>query len=710
MSSRHQYLRGADVVGACPLDCPDACSWVVTVRDGTAVALRGNREHPFTRGALCVKVNRYLEQAAAPDRLLYPLRRAGRKGEARFARVSWDEALGEIAGRLRSVIGRYGGEAIWPYQGTGSFGYIQGVRGWAGRRLWNVLGASHHDPDTICAAAGAAGLTYTLGTSAGMDPETFAASRLILLWGTNTLSSGHHLWKFIQEGRRNGAYVAAIDPVRTRTADQADEHLAPIPGTDAALALGLLHVVVNLGAEDRGYLERHTLGWEAFRRRIEQFPPGRVAAITGISEQQITALGERVAHTRPTGIRATMGLQRHAGGGMALRVLACIPAVTGDWRLPGGGLAYSTSGHFGLNDAALWRDDLLPHPVRTLSMTRLGEGLLELGNPPVMALIIYGSNPLASVPHQTKVRAGLAREDLFTVVIEHFPTDTTAYADIVLPATMATEHTDLTSAYGHLYLQWNQPAAALPGECQPASETFRRLARRLGLTEPCLYDTDEELARQLLDSGHPSLAGITLDKLRSHGWARLSYPRPFLPFALGFPTPSGRLEFLSERAAADGLDPLPGYTPAKEVTDEALARRYPLALVATASHHFLNSTFANNPELRKREGPPRVTLHPDDAGRRNLRHGQHVRVFNDRGSFTATLEVSDRVRPGVAAATKGHWPKLDGGGANVNATVDERDTDMGGGAVFHDNRVDAEPITKGGHPAPTRSTGGTPPR
>ncbi len=543
-----------------------------------------------------------------------------------------------------------------------------------------MLGASHHDPDTICAAAGGAGLEYTLGTSAGMDPETFAASRLILLWGTNTLTSGHHLWKFIQEGRRNGAHVVAIDPIRTRTADQADEHLAPIPGTDAALALGLLHVVVSLGGEDRGYLERHTLGWEAFRRRIEEFPPGRVAAITGISEQQIVVLGERLARTRPTGIRATMGLQRHAGGGMAMRVLACIPGVTGDWQYPGGGLAYSTSGHFGLNDAALWRDDLLPHPVRTLSMTRLGEGLLEVGDPPVMALVIYGSNPLASVPHQSKVRAGLARGDLFTVVIEHFGTDTMAYADVVLPATMQHEHMDLTSSYGHLYLAWNEPAVSPPAECLPASETFRRLARRLGLTEPCLYDADEDIARQLLDSGHPSLAGITLDRLRHEGWARLSYPTPFLPFASGFPTPSGKLEFFSMRAAADGLDSLPGYTPPKEVADKALARRYPLALVATASHHFLNSTFANNRELRKREGPPRIVLHPHDAADRRVRDGELVRVFNDRGSF---------------GATKGHWPKLDGGGSNINATVDERDTDMGGGAVFHDNRVDIEPIGTG---------------
>jgi anaerobic selenocysteine-containing dehydrogenase len=667
------------VLGACPLDCPDACSWVVTVDDGEAVSMRGNAEHPFTRGALCVKVNRYLEQTKAQDRILHPMRRVGRKGEGRFERISWDEALDEIAERLGEVTREYGGQAVWPFQGTGSLGYIQGLEGFAGRRFFNVLGASIHDP-TICSIAGSTGLKYTLGTSGGMDPEDFARSKLILLWGTNPLTSGHHVWKFIQDARRDGAHVVAIDPVRTRSAAQADEHLAPLPGTDAALALGLLNVIVRLGAHDQAFIDRHTLGWEAFRARIEEFPPDRVAEITGLPEDRIVALGERIARTRPTAIRATQGIQRHAGGGMALRTLACLPGVTGDWALPGGGLCYSTSGHFKLNLPGLVRIDLLPHPVRTLSMTRLGEGLLDVDEPPVKALFVIGANPVGSNPHQTKVRRGLGREDLFTVVLEHFPTDTTDYADIVLPATMQTEHLDVVAGYGHLYLVWNEPAVAPPGECLSTSETFRRLARRMGMTEPSLYDSDEDLARQLLDSPHPSLAGITVEALRKQGFARLNVARPFLPFADGFPTSSGRLEFYSERATRAGHEPLPGFTPPADSGDG-------LVLISAASHHFLNTTFGNNPELRRRSGAPTIVLHPGDAAARGISGGDPVRIHNDRGAFEAVAEVSERVRPGVAATTKGHWAKFNGG-ANANATVDERDSDMGGGAVFHDNRVE----------------------
>jgi anaerobic selenocysteine-containing dehydrogenase len=376
---------------------------------------------------------------------------------------------------------------------------------------------------------------------------------------------------------------------------------------------------------------------------------------------------------------------------MTLRTLACIPGVTGDWQRPGGGLVYTTDGYFGANRAALVRDDLA-RPVRRLSMTRLGEGLLEIDDPPVMALIVYAANPVVSTPHQNKVRRGLARDDLFTVVLEQFPTDTVDYADIVLPATMQSEHADLHDGYGHIYLAWNEPAVAAPGECLSTTETFRRLARRMGLTEPCLYDSDEALAAQLLASDHPSLTGITLERLRRAGWVRLNYPTPFVPYAGGFPTPSGKLEFTSERAAADGHDPLAGFTPPGEVDDAQRARRFPFALVVGASHYAINTIFANHPELRRRAGPPRVTMHPEDAAERGVVAGQSVRIFNDRGGFVAELEVSDGVRRGVLAATKGAWLKLSGD-ANINATVDERDADMGGGAIFSDNRVDIQPGT-----------------
>jgi anaerobic selenocysteine-containing dehydrogenase len=680
------------VRGACPLDCPDTCSWIVTVKDGEAQTLRGDPDHPVTRGALCNKVAHYLAYTRSPERVLYPMRRRGPKGAGRFERVSWDEALSEIASRFRSIVDTWGGEAIWPFIGTGNMGLIHGAYG-GGRRFWNVLGASRH-VQTICTIAGGFGTGYTLGDNrVGMDPETFRLSKLIVIWGANMLSTHPHMWRPILEAQRRGAHVVVIDPIRTRTAAAADEHIAPVPGTDAALALGLLHVVLAEGAEDRAFIEEQTLGWDAFRARILAYSPERAATECGLPVETIVALGRRIAHTRPTGIRIGIGLQRHGGGGMAVRTISCIPGVTGDWRHAGGGVLYDTRGFFGLNWPALWRDDLRQRPARELHMSRLGEGLLELDDPPVKALFVYASNPVASMPHQTKVRRGLLRDDLFTVVVDHFETDTARYADLVLPATMQTEHAELLIAYGHLYLSWNEPAVAPPGACLSTMEIFRRLARTMEMTEPSLYDSDEAIARQVLDSAHPSLTGITLEALQDRGWMRLHYPEPFVPFAAGFPTPSGKLEFVSERMARAGLDPVAGYTAAYEATqrETPLAHAYPLALITPADHHFLNSIFANVPDQLRRSGPPVVFIHPADAQPRGIAEGAPVRVFNARGSFVAAAAISDRVRLGVVASPKGRWPAL-AGGANVNATVDERDSDMGGGAVYHDNRVEIEAV------------------
>ena len=691
----------AHIRGACPLDCPDTCSWIVTVKHGEAVALRGDPHHPYTRGSLCNKVADYLNYARSPDRILYPMRRVGpkgastrpigrslRAGSSEFVRISWDEALDIIAARLHAVIATDGAEAIWPFLGSGNMGLLQGAYG-AGHRLWNVLGASRH-VQTICTIAGGVGTGYTLGENrVGMDPETFQFSKLIVLWGANVLSTHPHLWRPILQARKKGAQVVSIDPIRTRTAAASDWHLAPIPGTDAALALGLLHVVLTEGGEDRAFIDDHTVGWEAFRARILEFPPSRAAEITGLSAESIIELGKRLAETRPTGIRIGIGVQRHGGGGMAVRTMTCIPGVTGDWRYPGGGVHYDTRGFFGLDWAALWRDDLRSHETRILHMTRLGEGLLDLDAPPVKALFVYASNPAVSIPHQTKVLRGLAREGLFTVVVEHFLTDTTRYADIVLPATMQIEHSDLLIAYGHMYVAWNEAAVAPRGECLSTTELFRRLARKMGLDEPALYDSDESMARQLLGSGHPSLAGITLEALKARGSIRLNYPDPFVPFAKAFPTPSGKLEFVSDRMAQAGLDPIAGYTPAYEAAQRntALALDYPLALVTPANHYFLNSIFANVPRQLGRSGAPTLLIHPADAASRRIGAGDEVRVANARGSFVAVAEVSDRIRPGVVATTKGHWPRDSKEGTTVNATVDERDSDMGGGAVYHDNRV-----------------------
>jgi anaerobic selenocysteine-containing dehydrogenase len=660
----------------------------VTVKNGEPAALRGDPDHPMTRGWLCNKVVDYLTYARSSDRLLHPMRRTGPKGSGEFARISWDEALARIAAGLGEVIAKHGAEAIWPYPGSGNMGLIQGIYG-AGRRLWNMLGTSV-PVYTLCTIAGGFGTGYTLGDNrVGMDPETLRYSKLVVLWGANVLSTHPHLWHSILEARKNGASIVCIDPIRTRTAAASDRHLAPIPGTDAALALGLLHVVLTEGKEDRQFISERTVGWEAFRQRILDFPPSRAAAITGLPTESIIELGKRLATTRPTGIRIGIGLQRHGGGGMAVRTITCIPGVTGDWRHAGGGVFYDTRGFFGLDWAALWRDDLRPRPTRSLDMKRLGEGLLATDNPPVKALFAYGSNPAASAPQQTKVLRGLARNDLFTVVIDHFLTDTARYADIVLPATMQIEHRDLLIAYGHLYLAWNEPAAPPPGECLPATDIFRRLARAMGLETPALYDSDETIARQLLASGHPSLAGITFEELKARGWMRLSVPDPFVPFADAFPAASGKLEFFSDRMAQSGLDPVPGYTPSHEASqlDTALARDYPLALVTPADHYFLNSIFANVPQQQRRSGAATLLIHPDDAAPRHIATGDEVRIANARGAFSAVADVSDRIRPGVVASTKGRWPGCSKDGATINATVDERDSDMGSGALYHDNRV-----------------------
>jgi anaerobic selenocysteine-containing dehydrogenase len=528
--------------------------------------------------------------------------------------------------------------------------------------------------------AGRLGASYTTGTSAGMDPETFTESKLILLWGTNPLTSGHHVFKFIRAAQKNGAHLVSIDPIRTRTSERCDEWLAPLPGTDAALALGLMWVIVDLGLEDREYLAAHTHGWEQFKQRVLEFPPDRVAAITGLEVEQIVSLGERIATTRPTGIRCTQGMQRHAGGGAALRMLYALPGVTGDWQYPGGGASYSTSGRFTPNWAGIFHDELLPAPVRTLNMTRLGEGLLELDDPPVKALVVYQANPMGSNPDSGRVREGLLRDDLFTVVMEQFPTDTVDYADIVLPSTMQTEHLDLNDGYGHSYVHLNRKAVEPPGECLSTTETFRRIARAMGLEQPELYASDEDMVRTLI--GEDDFA-----YLWEHGWRRY-LPSPYVPFTEGFPTPSGRLEFLSARAEADGLDAMPGWTPPAQTGGD----EYPLALIAPASHWFLNTIFANKPDLVKKAGEPTITVHPLDAQGRELVDGELARVYNARGEFLARVRVDDGVRPGVIASTKGHWLKHVRGGANINATTEERDSDMGHGAIYHDNRVEVEQL------------------
>lgn len=689
MSADPRGRRRLKVV--CPHDCPDNCVLTVDVEAGRAVAVGGDLEHRFTRGFLCAKVNRYLERVYSPERLLHPLRRVGRKGEGRFERISWDQALGTIAARLREVADTHGPQAILPYSYGGNLGLLS--YGSMDRRFFHALGASLLGR-TICASAGGAGYRATIGTTIGFDPEAIVHARLILAWGANIVSANVHLWPFVEEARRRGARLVTIDPYRSRTGERSDRHLAPLPGTDAALALGIMHVVFRDGLEDRDYLERYTIGAEELRARAAEWTPARVSAETGLAEAEVEWIAGEYATTRPAAIRLDYGLNRHAGGGMAVRTIACLPALVGDWRQAGGGVLLSTSGAFPVAEAALQRPDLIPPGTRTLNMSRLGHLLTDATlAPPVKALFVYNSNPAAVAPEQEKVRQGLAREDLFTVVHDLFPTDTVDFADIVLPATTTLEMFDIHKPYGHLYLSLSRPAITPLGEALANTEVFRRLAARMGLDEACLGESDEQMARQAFDWNHPHLKGISYERLEREGTVRLSVPDPWTPFAEGgFPTPSGRCELRSEALAAAGHDPLAGYVPPREGRRSApeRARRFPLAFISPSAHYFLNSTFASQPELASREGGPSLTLHPDDAAARGIAEGEQVRVFNDRGSFLARARVSDAARPGLAVGLSIWWPKMCPGGRNVNAVTSQELADMGGGATFHDVLVEVQ--------------------
>ena len=675
------------VRAACPHDCPDTCAIRVTVTDGVAVKVQGDPDHPPTHGALCTKVSRYPERTYHPDRVLHPLRRVGPKGSGRFERIGWDDALGEIATRLQAIAAR-NPQAILPYSYAGTMGLLQGES--MDRRFFHRLGASQLDR-TICSSAGGDALAATYGGKVGMHLRHYAESRLILIWGSNSIASNLHFWTFAQAAKRAGAKLVCIDPRRTETADKCHQHIALRPGTDGALALGLMHELIVNDWLDHDYIARHTEGWPALRERALQWPPERAAETCGITPDEVRGLARDYATTRPAAIRLNYGMQRVHGGGNAVRLIAILPCLVGAWRHRAGGLLLSASGWFApvVDRAALQRPDLMPTPrPRVLNMSTIGDVLLAETSPTfgpkVEAVVVYNSNPVAVAPDSGQVVRGFAREDLYTVVLEHFLTDTADFADIVLPATTQLEHLDVHTSYGHTDVVLNEPAIAPLGEAKPNTQIFRDLAARMGYTDACFADSDEALARAAFKRD------VSLDTLRERGWASL--PLADAPFADGgFPTPSGKCVIDSPQHG------VPDHVPNHEspASTPQLAQRFPLAMISPPARNFLNSSFVNVKSLRDIEGEPLVEMHPDDAAHRGIEDGQRVRVFNDRGVHECKAVVNGRARRGVVNGLGVWWRKLGPNGTNVNELTHQRLTDIGRAPAFYDCLVDVQPAGTG---------------
>ncbi len=695
------------VVGACPHDCPDTCSILTTVEDGKAIAVRGNPDHPFTRGRLCVKVNNYEERVYSDKRVLYPLKRVGPKGSSQFQRMSWDEAIETIATRWKSIIAEHGAQAILPYSYLGTQGIINGLN--VGDPLFNKLGATVSER-TFCDSASCTAYMMTIGPTPGVDPESFVHSKYILLWACNTLGTNSHHWPFIEQARKAGAKLVVIDPVRTRTARLADWHIPIRPGTDAALALAMIHVIIKENLVDRDYIDKHTVGYDELAERASTYTPEFAAQETGIPVDDIVKLAREYATTPPAVVRIGVAVERHAGGGQTVRAIACLPGLIGAWKHVGGGLLQLPIWAFPVKWEVLMRPDLQPEKLRVLNSWRLGPALTgELGfDPPIKSLFVYNANPMAMVTEQTKLEKGLERDDLFTVVSEHFLTDTARYADIVLPATTQLEQKDIMFSWGHLYLSYNNAAIEPLGEAVPNTELFRRLSKAMGIEDPSFHRTDDEMIEASLDWTNPVLQGITLEDVKAKGYARLTVPPAsnWAPHRDGnFPTPTGKCEFKSTITGGgnfvvplfrqgyngdqDGtpVDPLPHYIPPNEnpQTTPELAKRYPLSLISPKSHAFLNSNYGNLPAQTAQAGEEQaVFLHPDDAEQRGIVAGAPIRVFNERGAFEAFATLSPDVMPGVVMAPSGYWHRSNRKGATVHALTPPAFADLGRAPTFSD--------------------------
>lgn len=684
-------MTAQNVFSVCPHDCPDTCGAITRVEDGRAVAFTANPEHAVTRGWLCAKVNDYLAHAYHPDRLRHPLRRTGPKGgDPGWTRISWEEALAEIASRWKTIIERHGAEAILPYSYSGTLGLVQ--MSVCNTRFWNRLGASRLIR-AICGSACEFAVGATLGGRRGVPYHHILDSEQLIIWGANPVSTGPHLMPFVRQARRRGCEIVVIDPRRSRTARGADLHIAPRPGTDAALALGMAKVIVDEGLHDEAWLETHSVGWQQLKVRLDEYPPHRAADITGVDAELIAGLARRYATRKPSLIKFADGVNRNRNGGQTVRAICALPAITGQYGTRGAGVCYSTSDYFNWDHAALHHREDCPPPGRKVNMNRLGAALTdELDDPPVMSLYVFGANPVASSPNAARIVKGLERDDLFTVVHELFMTDTAGYADIVLPATSQLEHTDLHRGYGHTMLAYNAAAVPPLDECKSNWETLGLLATAMGFDDPGLHQQPDEVIDEMITATArhaPELEGITLERLQREGAVSLSLDDE-VPYAdLSFGTASGKVELYCESLAERfGLDPLPGWTesPDVEPPPQDCRPEDALALLSPAAHHFVSSSFANHDELVRREGVPSLQINPQDAATRGIEIGDQVVVENRRGWFRLKAQVSDDVIPGVAVTYKGYWAKHHGG-RNVNWTTPDTLADLAGQSTFHTNRV-----------------------
>ena len=687
------------VHAVCPHDCPDACGTLITVEDGRATRIQGDPAHPVTQGFLCAKVAKYLDRVYSPDRVLHPMRRVAPKGNggtAAFVQITWDDALNEITTRLKHVSAEFGPEAVLPYSYGGNLGVLNG--GSMDMRFFHRLGASQL-LRTICSTTGGDAIVSIYGRKVGTEPEQFRHSKYIIAWAANIHGNNVHLWPFVEEARRQGAKLVVIDPYRTRTARVADWHIPINPGTDVALAMGLMHIILRDGLHDGDYIARYADGFDELLKRLPKYTPQQVSEWTGIPAADIETLAHEYATIRPAAIRLNYGIQRTQNGGAAVRAVCMLPVLTGSWKEVGGGLQLSLSGGFGLNSSFLERTDLmrkgpLGRDARAINMVELGKALTEVNDPPVKALFVYNSNPAAVCPEHNLVVRGLKRDDLFTVVHEQFFTDTTDYADILLPATTFFEQKDLVKAYGHLYLQVSQQAIEPLGECKSNVELFRELALRMGFDDSCFRETVEEMIDGALSSGAPQLVGITRDRLEREPQVRLNVhgdgsSAPWLPFALGFPTETGKARLYDPALIAQGMDPVADFVPPDESRHNARARQYPLELLARKADNFLNTTFVNLPSVQKLEKQHVLEMNRRDAEARGIHDGDRVRVFNQRGEIFLTARVDGAVSPGVVGAKLG-WAKLADGGVNINVLTSARLADLGGGATFYAALVEVE--------------------